>query len=67
MLYHLFLLIIVLILSFATDARYMSPNFGPSTMAQFYAFFPALPTSNSLLLLQLKCSQPDVFGKGFQG
>ena len=44
---------IVLILSSVTDARYKSPNLGPSTKAQFCALFPALPTSNSLLPLHL--------------
>ena len=51
MLYHL-----LYSLSFATDARCMSPNLGPSTMAQFCSLFPALPTCNSLLLSFLKLS-----------
>ena len=48
--------ILSFILWFSTDARYMSPKLGPSTMAQFCSLFPALPTCNSLLLSFLKLS-----------
>ena len=67
MLYHLFLLIIVFVLSFATDARYMSPNFRPApqrwlSSAPYFRLqpatqtIPALTTFNFLLLLLLPFS-----------
>ena len=65
MLYHLVLLIIVFILSFATDARYMSPNLGPSTWhssAPYYPLFPPLTPFCFYTFL----FHPGVFGKGFE-
>ena len=67
MLYRLFSLIIVFVLSFATDARYMSPNFRPVPQRWLSSapYFPLLPALTFFCFYAF-LSQPDVFGKGFQ-